>query len=96
MENQGQGWLRGAIIAAAVAAAGVYFVSKGDAQEGAAGAATSTGRSTLDAFGSSEVGKRGSRIVEILLGNTADQAMDQVKAVLKNAIRQLDHLVDEL
>ena len=96
MENQGQGWLRGAIIAAAVAAAGVYFASRGDGQDDAAGAVASTGRSTLDALGSSEVGKRGGRVIELLLGNTSDQAMGQVKAVLKDAIRRLDQLVDEL
>ncbi len=96
MDDKGQGWLRGAIIAAAIAAAGIYFSSRSDAQDDAAGAVASTGRTALDALGSSEVGKRGGRIVELLLGNTTDQAMDQVKSVLKDVIRQLDQLVDEL
>ncbi len=98
MEEQGQGWLRGAIIAAAVAAAGIYIVSRGDKaeQDDAADSITSTGRAALAALGSSEVGKRGGRIVEALLGNIDDQALDQVKSVLKDAIQQLDQIVDEL
>jgi len=98
MEEQGQGWLRGAIIAAAVAAVGIYIVSHGDeaGQDDAAGSITSTGRGAPAALGSSEVGKRGGRIVEALLGNVNDQALDQVRSVLKDAIRQLDQIVDEL
>ncbi len=97
MDDQGQGWLRGAIIAAAIAAASVYFISRSDTpQDSTADAVASTGRSALDALGSTEVGKRGGRIAGLLLGNVSDQAIEQVKAVLKDAIRQLDQLVDEL
>jgi hypothetical protein len=96
MDNQGQGWLSGAIITAAIAAVGIYLFSNSDKASDAAGTATSTGRSALAALESSEVGKRGGRILQLALTNTANQGLEQVKAVLKDAIRQLDQLVDEL
>jgi hypothetical protein len=100
MDNQGQGWLRGAIIAAAVAAAGVYLISRsdkpGDNASDAVSAAASTGRKALDTAGSSELAKRGSRIAELVLGNVSNQALNQAKALLKDAVAQLDDLVDQL
>ncbi len=96
MEDQGQGWLRGAIIAAAIAAAGIYLVSNSNKSSDTADSATSAGHSALAALGSSEFGKRGGRILQLALTNTSDHALEQVKALLKDAVRQLDQLVDEL
>ena len=93
MDNQGQGWLSGAIITATIAAAGIYFFSNSNESSNAA---SSTGRSALAALGSSEFGQRGGRILQLALTNTANQSLEQVKAMLKDAIRQLDQLVDEL
>ncbi len=98
MQDQGQGWVSGAIITAAIAGIGIYLFSNSNSDKAsdAAGTATSRGRSALAALESSEVGKRGGRILQLALTNTANQGLEQVKAVLKDAIRQLDQLVDEL
>jgi len=96
MDNQGQGWLSGAIITAAIAAVGIYLFSNSNESSDAADAASAAGHSALAALGSSEFGQRGGRILQLTLTNTANQGLEQVKAVLKDAIRQLDQLVDEL
>lgn len=100
MELQKQGWLRGAIIAAAIAAVGVFLVGRRSSAQSNAGdaadAVASTGQAALDTVGSSEIGQRVGRIAELMLGNVSDQALAQVKGVLKDAVAQLDHLVDQL
>jgi hypothetical protein len=96
MQDQGQGWVSGAIITAAIAGIGIYLFSNSDKASDAAGTATSRGRSAFAALESSEVGQRGGRILQLALTNTSSHALEQVKALLKDGVRQLDQLVDEL
>ena len=39
---------------------------------------------------------RGQHMIENLLDNVADQALKELKTVLKDGIKRLEHLVDEL
>ena len=100
MDKQGQGWLRGTIIALAIAAAVIYLANRrSGAKEqvaGAAGGVAETAGDTVETVRSSEVGQRGGRITELLLGIVNDQAIRQAKGMLKDLLHRAEDIVDQL
>ncbi len=96
--QQGQGWLRGAIILGAAIATSVYALSRSGAKPVADAANETAGAvgGAVQGIASNPIARSGGRLAEAMVGNVADAALDGVKGVLKDILRQLDALVDQL
>ena len=96
--QQGQGWLRGAIILGAAIATSIYALSRSGNKPVAGAANTTAGAvgGAVQGIASSPIARSGGRLAEQLVGNVADSALDGVKGALKDILRQLNELVDQI
>lgn len=95
MNMQGQDWLRGALIVGGIAAVGIILKNRGGQKEPQEQAAAAVG-GAVETVASSDLGQRGAHIGELILGNITDNAMGQVKMLLRDALKGAEAAVDEL
>jgi len=95
MENQG-GLLRGTIIAGAITATIVYLLNNQGERTAAGSRAAANVGDAVGGFGSSEIGQRVGRIVQLLLSNVTDSALQQVKDMLKGYLHEAEDAVDQM
>jgi hypothetical protein len=90
--------IRGAVLTGLLVAGSLYYLNRrsrrrGDSGVGDSGVVEEASRATGQG---AELVQRGQQFLESTLDHLSEQAMAEVKVILKNALHRLEQMVDDL